>query len=479
MAPRAEVCGLGRTEEDIKKPRSLLDVGTLTRDTLARDHDPAACFRRTRPTAARARARPSPTPNPVSLSARPATQRADASPLPTTSEPDWAKPRRVAFCVGDDAAAVADAWAWTAARFLEPTDDVIMLRVWCPDAAAFRSDVDPDYAAEVDFHQERTTTSWLPPPCATVSRAARRPSPAATPTSSSATSTRTSPPRVRLPDTARATPWTSSSSARDPVAAPSLRALLGTVSDAVVRNSPCPCLVLRRGGSACVAGVEIASGPGAVPSADSGSTSPGSPGPPTRSRGSRGSFARNFRASHARNSRASHAPARGHRRGRLGRVLSRGSMVSRRVTPPDGRGDPRARRVGVSEHAFSRVYAERGVASRPVGGDDAHAAAATRDAWRALERALERAGTTPPYRASETDKDDLRVVPGRLSWARTRRVWLERFRRARLGVDWTNFWPSWRRNRGRIDAGGLRGAPRRWGRRGTERFAPRKTPTRI
>ena len=84
-------------------------------------------------------------------------------PLPTTSEPDWAKPRRVAFCVGDDAAAVADAWAWTAARFLEPTDDVIMLRVWCPDAAAFRSDVDPDYAAEVDFHQERTTTSWLPP----------------------------------------------------------------------------------------------------------------------------------------------------------------------------------------------------------------------------------------------------------------------------------------------------------------------------
>ena len=52
---------------------------------------------------------------------------------------------------------------------------------------------------------------------------------------------------------------------------------------------------------------------------------------------------------------------------------------------------------GVSEHAFSRVYAERGVASRPVGGDDAHAAAATRDAWRALERALERAGTTPPY----------------------------------------------------------------------------------
>ena len=52
---------------------------------------------------------------------------------------------------------------------------------------------------------------------------------------------------------------------------------------------------------------------------------------------------------------------------------------------------------GVSERALSRVYAERGVASRPVGGDDAHAAAATRDAWRALERALERAGTTPPY----------------------------------------------------------------------------------
>ena len=281
MAPRAEVCGLGRTEEDIKKPRSLLDVGTLTRDTLARDHDPAACFRRTRPTAARARARPSPTPNPVSLSARPATQRADASPLPTTSEPDWAKPRRVAFCVGDDAAAVADAWAWTAARFLEPTDDVIMLRVWCPDAAAFRSDVDPDYAAEVDFHQERTTTSWLPP--SVRDSLARREA-----------SFSGSHSHVVLRDVhANLSPARQIARycARDAVDVVVLgarprrgavaRALLGTVSDAVVRNSPCPCLVLRRGGSACVAGVEIASGPGAVPSADSGSTSPGSPGPPT------------------------------------------------------------------------------------------------------------------------------------------------------------------------------------------------------
>ena len=326
-------------------------------------------------------------------------------PLPTTSEPDWAKPRRVAFCVGDDAAAVADAWAWTAARFLEPTDDVIMLRVWCPDAAAFRSDVDPDYAAEVDFHQERTTTSWLPP--SVRDSLARRE--ASFSGSHSHVVLRdvhaNLSPRVRLPDTARATPWTSSSSARDPAAAPSLErssAPSPTPSFETRRVLPRP--QTRRLRERRRRGDRRGTGRGTLRGFRFDVA--GFPGSPRlRSRGSPESFARNFRAPHARNFRASfarnfrasHAPARGHRRGRLGRVLSRGSMVSRRVTPPDGRGDPRARRVGVSERAFSRVYAERGVASRPVGGDDAHAAAATRDAWRALERALERAGTTPPY----------------------------------------------------------------------------------
>ena len=183
----------------------------------------------------------------------------------------------MAFCVGDDAAAVADAWAWTAARFLEPTDDVIMLRVWCPDAAAFRSDVDPDYAAEGDFHQERTTTSWLPP--SVRDRLARRE--ASFSGSHSHVVLRdvhaNLSPCVRLPDTAPDAVDVTTS-ARDRRGAV-VRALLGTVSDVVVRNSPCPCLVLGRGGSACVAGGDrLGTGRGAL--RGFGSTSPGSPGPP-------------------------------------------------------------------------------------------------------------------------------------------------------------------------------------------------------
>lgn len=319
-------------------------------------------------------------------------------PLPTTSEPDWAKPRRVAFCVGDDAAAVADAWAWTAARFLEPTDDVIMLRVWCPDAAAFRSDVDPDYAAEVDFHQERTTTSWLPP--SVRDSLARRE--ASFSGSHSHVVLRDvhanlSPARQIARYCARNAVDVVVLGAR-PRRGAIARALLGTVSDAVVRNSPCPCLVLRRGGSANVAGVEIASGPGAVPSADSGSTSPGSPGPPDfgpagRPGPSPGTFARPSPGTFARPTPrrvviavdGSDASSRAVRWCRDALLRPTDEVILAHAVS------------GVSERAFSRVYAERGVASRPAGGDDAHAAAATRDAWRALERALERAGTTPPY----------------------------------------------------------------------------------
>ena len=363
-------------------------------------------------------------------------------PLPTTSEPDWAKPRRVAFCVGDDAAAVADAWAWTAARFLEPTDDVIMLRVWCPDAAAFRSDVDPDYAAEVDFHQERTTTSWLPP--SVRDSLARRE--ASFSGSHSHVVLRDvhanlSPARQIARYCARNAVDVVVLGAR-PRRGAVARALLGTVSDAVVRNSPCPCLVLRRGGSANVAGVEIAAGPGAVPSADSGSTSPGSPGPPDfgpagRPSPSPGTFARPTLGTFARPSPGTFA------RPTPRRVVIAvdGSDASSRAVRwcRDALLRPTDEVIlahavsGVSERAFDRVYAERGVASRPVGGDDAHAAAATRDAWRALERALERAGTKPPYPSLGDGRSPSRGDESRSRWTRTIRTNGPRGRRPSRG----------------------------------------------
>jgi hypothetical protein len=45
------------------------------------------------------------------------------------------------------------------------------------------------------------------------------------------------------------------------------RTILGSVSDPVVTTSTIPCLVVRRGGVAAVAGVEVAAGPGAAPEA--------------------------------------------------------------------------------------------------------------------------------------------------------------------------------------------------------------------
>ena len=354
-------------------------------------------------------------------------------PLPTTSEPDWAKPRRVAFCVGDDAAAVADAWAWTAARFLEPTDDVIMLRVWCPDAAAFRSDVDPDYAAEVDFHQERTTTSWLPPSVRdSLARREARPSPAATPTSSSATSTRTSPPRVRLPDTARAAPWTSSSSARDPVAAPSLgaprnrlRRRRSKLAVSLPRPQTRRLRVRRRRGD------RLGTGRGTLRGFRFDVAGvPGSPdfGPAVRagpSRAPRGTFARPTPGTLARPTPrrvviavdGSDASSRAVR-------WCRDALLRRRT------GDPRARRVGFGTRVQSRL---RRTGRRVAARGGRRRARRRRDARR-VARARTRARTRGDDTAVPEPRGGQGRSPGRrggFSWARTRRVWLERFRRAR------------------------------------------------
>ena len=369
-------------------------------------------------------------------------------PLPTTSEPDWAKPRRVAFCVGDDAAAVADAWAWTAARFLEPTDDVIMLRVWCPDAAAFRSDVDPDYAAEVDFHQERTTTSWLPPSVrdslARREVLLRQPLPRRPPRRP-----RTSPPRVRLPDTARAAPVDVVVLGARPRRPPSLR----RSSDRLRRRRSKLAVSLPRPQTRRLRvrrrrGDRLGTGRGTLRGFRFDVA--GVPGSPRRrSRGSRGSFARNFRASHARNSRASQR--------RRVVIAVDGSDASSRAVRWCRDALLRPTDEVILAHAVSgfrntRSVAStpnRGVASRPVGGDDAHAAAATRDAWRALERALERAGTTPPYPSlGGSDKARSPDVPIGGFLGRGRGASGSSVSGARLGVDWTNFWPSWRRNGG-------------------------------
>lgn len=201
---------------------------------------------------------------------------------------DWAASRRVAFCVGDDDAATTAAWEWVDAHFLEPNDEVVLLRVWVPDSAAFAGDVDPDFAAEVDFHdQTKRTELWLP---SAVRDGIRRRE------SMLYGSHEVVLLRKPLAASGEGGDAAGEGQGRWSIVTPAeqivhycrrhgvdiivlgtrphhgtiARTILGSVSDAVLTTSPTPCLVLRRGGSVDVAGIEVAAGPGAV--AEAGAT---------------------------------------------------------------------------------------------------------------------------------------------------------------------------------------------------------------
>ena len=83
-----------------------------------------------------------------------------ASPPGSPRSADWASTFRVAFCVGDDERCVRDGWSWLERHFLDPQDEVLLVRAWAPPSRAFAADVDPAYAAECDY---RLATSDAPP----------------------------------------------------------------------------------------------------------------------------------------------------------------------------------------------------------------------------------------------------------------------------------------------------------------------------
>ena len=459
MAPRAEVCGLGRTEEDIKKPRSLLDVGTLTRDTRSRPR-PCGSFRRTRPTAARARARRLRRPTRFPSRRVPRRNEPTHPPFPPRPSPT-AKPRRVAFCVGDDAAAVADARAWTAAR-LEPTDDVIMLHVCVPtpprSAPTSNSTTPRRWTSTRNDHHSLVT-----PPCATVSRAARRPSPQPLPRRPPRRP-REPPPRVRLPDTARAPDVVAPRRPRRGAALERPR----TVSDAVVRNSPCPRLVLRRDGSACVAGGR-SPGTGRAGLRGFRFTPPRSPVPRLRPAGRAGPSPGTF-ASHARNF-ARPTPRRVV-------IAVDGSDASSRAVRWCRDALLRPTDEVILAHAVSWVSNTRSVASTPNasrrGPWGRRRARRRRDARR-VARARTRARTRVDDTAVPEPRRRTRTISGSPGMARRGASGSSVSGERALAIGQT--FGRRRRNR-RIDAGGLRGAPRRWGRAKDGGHAL-KTPTPI
>ena len=196
---------------------------------------------------------------------------------------DRASTFRVAFCVGDDERCVRDGWSWLERHFLDPQDEVLLVRAWAPPSRAFAADVDPAYAAECDY---RLATSDAPPwlPAFVRDRLAERerthgaahdvavlrdekePVPAGSSSSSSAAAALIS----RCVARRRADACVLCSRPHHGTLA---RVALGSVSDAVLRECVSPCLILRRGGAAALGAVAVDAGEGAVPDADASNRS--------------------------------------------------------------------------------------------------------------------------------------------------------------------------------------------------------------
>lgn len=78
--------------------------------------------------------------------------------MSSPDSPDWAANRRVLFCVGDHPDAACEAWSFVKTSFLEPDDDVTVLRVWDPKSSS--SDENPE---EIPHSDSDSEPNWLPP----------------------------------------------------------------------------------------------------------------------------------------------------------------------------------------------------------------------------------------------------------------------------------------------------------------------------
>ena len=80
--------------------------------------------------------------------------------MSSPDSPDWAANRRVLFCVGDHPDAACEAWSWALKYFLEPDDDITVLRVWDPKSSS--SDENPEEIPHSDSNAD-AEPNWLPP----------------------------------------------------------------------------------------------------------------------------------------------------------------------------------------------------------------------------------------------------------------------------------------------------------------------------
>ncbi len=170
--------------------------------------------------------------------------------MSSPNSPDWAANRRVLFCVGDHADEACEAWSWATKYFLEPDDDITLLRVWEPKSCS--SDEDTEAT------ESTAEPAWLPPlvrdglrrreaalpgshKCVLLPEASSTPPrPAGSPRSRRRASTPAEQ-ILRYASRIRATVVVLAARPRHGTLD---RAMLGSTSDAVVTRAEVPCLVV-------------------------------------------------------------------------------------------------------------------------------------------------------------------------------------------------------------------------------------------
>ena len=217
----------------------------------------------------RARAPPTARPRAIMSSSSAASTPPPPQRKKKESERDWATPRRVVLCVGDDDDANNVAWTWTASRLLEPADDVTLLKVWVPDDADFADDLEPRYAEDASFAADAASARRDLPPAVRAGVDARERAHSGSLTevvllrgARAGDGGGVASQIVRYCERHRATLVVLGARPRHGAVA---RVVLGSVSDAVVNALRVPCVVVRRGGASTAVGrLEVASGPGAA-----------------------------------------------------------------------------------------------------------------------------------------------------------------------------------------------------------------------
>lgn len=170
--------------------------------------------------------------------------------MSSPNSPDWAANRRVLFCVGDHADEACEAWSWATKYFLDPDDDITLLRVWEPKSCSSNEDTEAT--------ESTAEPAWLPPlvrdglrrreaalpgshKCVLLPEASSTPPrPAGSPRSRRRASTPAEQ-ILRYASRIRATVVILAARPRHGTLD---RAMLGSTSDAVVTRAEVPCLVV-------------------------------------------------------------------------------------------------------------------------------------------------------------------------------------------------------------------------------------------